>query len=287
MTNAEVDHTKVAPTAWGVAYLRTLSDVPFATEMFDALEADLAETGQPSPAWNGDRDYLAPQLEARYKLIDKLIKAAGNRQILELAAGIATHGMALGLEDPDLKYVELDLPAVADKKRMLLTGLGVSLPAGLTVVDGDALIQDDIWNATQAFDRSKPVTVMNEGLLRYLDFDQKAQVARNIRGVLEVFGGVWITPDSNLRAAMLREDEKATDHTARVARSTGIDIAANAFESQEASVKFYEDLGFDVEVRSFLEVSDELVSPEKVGMSPDDVRHLNEPIVAYLMRLKE
>jgi len=281
------DHSSVAPTAWGVAYLRTMTDIPLAAEMFQALDARLQAAGEPSPAWNGDRDHLAPQLEARYKLVERMLAATGCTQILELAAGVATHGINLAKTDPRIRYVELDLPGVTAQKRAIFEKIGVEMPGNLSIVDGDALNREDVLSATQSFDPSQPVAVMNEGLLRYLDFRQKAQVAKNVKAVLEKFGGFWVTPDSNLRSAMLREDEKAKGHTDNVAKKTGIDIGSNAFDSAEASQKFYEDLGFSVEPHSFLEVSDELVSPERVGMTEEDVVRLNEPIVAYVMKLKD
>lgn len=284
---SETDHTKVAPTAWGVAYLRTMTDIPLANQVFHALDAQLQAAGEPSPAWSGDRDHLAPQLEARYKLVEKLLAATGCTQVLELASGIATHGINLTRSDPKLRYVELDLSGVTAQKRAIFSEIGVKVPSNLTIIDGDALSREDVIAATESFDPSRPVAVMNEGLLRYLNFNQKAQVAENVRVVLEKFGGFWVTPDSNLRTAMLREDEKAKGHTDNVAKKTGIDIVRNAFDSVGASQKFYEDLGFSVETHSFLEVSDELVSPERVGMTKVDVVRLNEPVVAYLMRLKD
>ena len=67
------DHTRVAPTAWGVSYLRTFSDIPFSQEFFDILNKHIQAQGEPDIATKASRDHLAPQLEARYKLVEKLI----------------------------------------------------------------------------------------------------------------------------------------------------------------------------------------------------------------------
>jgi len=281
------DHSKVAPTAWGVAYLRTMTDIPMAETMFRGLESQLEASGESSPAWKGDRDHLAPQLEARYKLVERLLRATGCNQVLELASGMATHGINTAQANPVIQYVELDLPGVTKQKRAVLKAAGIGLPPNLKIINGDVLDPSDIKQATTSFDKSKNVAIMNEGLLRYLTFAQKKQVANNVRGVLEVFGGNWVTPDVSLQQAMAREDERAKGHTANIAMTTGIDLSKNVFRDEQHARDFFEGLGFTVDSHTFLEVTDELVSPVLLGMSDEEVIRLNEPCVAFVMTLAE
>lgn len=49
---------------------------------------------------------------------------------------------------------------------------------------------------------------------------------------------------------------------AQTERLTGIDILKNRFENEEAALTFFEQLGFNVERHRFMEVADQLVSPE-------------------------
>ena len=282
----DVDHSKVAPTAWGVSYLRTFSDIPLSQEFFDALNGHLQAQGQSDIATRASRDHLAPQLEARYKLVDNLILEVGNSQVVELASGVATHGINLSRSDPSLSYVEVDLPDVVKEKRAIIEEVGVAVPANLTIVEGDALSEDDVRKAIAGFDAAKPLTVVNEGLMRYLTFDEKTVLAQTVHKLLSEYGGVWVNPDISLRQALAREDVVARGHTKGLKQTTGIDIDKNVFEDEQHAKEFFEALGFAVERHSFLEVTDQLVSPERLGMSAEEVQKLNEPCVAFVMRVK-
>lgn len=283
----EVDHTKVAPTAWGVSYLRTFSDIPLSHEFFNALNTHVQAQGESNIATRASRDHLAPQLEARYKLVDRLILEAGTLQVVELASGVATHGINLTRFNPSLSYVEVDLPDVVKEKQAVIDEVGIGVPPNLTIVEGNALSEDDIRKAIIGFDTSKPLTVVNEGLMRYLTFDEKTVLAQIVHKLLSEYGGVWVTPDVSLRQALAREDAVATGHTQGLKQTTGIDIDKNVFEDEEHAKEFFERLGFSVERHGFLEVTDQLVSPERLGMSDEDVQRLNEPCVAFVMRIKE
>ncbi|MDO8266078.1 MAG: class I SAM-dependent methyltransferase [Candidatus Saccharibacteria bacterium] len=280
------DHTRVAPTAWGVSYLRTFSDIPFSQEFFDVLNKHIQSQGEPDIATKASRDQLAPQLEARYKLVEKLILESGNTQVVELAAGVATHGLNLSGLNPDLSYVEVDLPGVVKEKLAIIDELGIKLPSNLNICEGNALSEANIRKAIAKFDRIKPLTVVNEGLMRYLTFDEKATLAQMVRNLLTEYGGVWVTPDISLRQALAREDAVATGHTEQLKQTTGIDIDKNLFDDEQHAIRFFENLGFTIERHSFLEVSDALVSPERLGMSKNEVRELNEPCVAFVMRIR-
>lgn len=281
----EVDHSKVAPTAYGVAYLRTFSDIPLATGVFDALEGHMRDSGQTYVPGTASKDRLAPQLEARYKLVDNLVAASGLTQVIELASGIAPRGMSTATARPDISYVELDLPGVMSEKEAIFSRLQMPRPNNLHLIAGNALSAADVTTAASGFSADKPVAIVNEGLMRYLTFPEKTVLARNVHTLLEAYGGVWITPDISLRSALAREDEAAKGHTDSLKRTTGIDVSQNVFEDVAQAQRFFEDLGFTVEQHSFLEVSDELVSPAKLGMSGDAVTKLNESCVAFVMRI--
>lgn len=279
----EKDHSKVAPTADLVAYLRTFSDIPLTRELYAALERKLQSTAQPEATTRKDK--LAPQLEARYKLVDKLLLASGMDQVIELAAGIAPRGLNLASSHPEMKYVELDLPGVIKEKKELITGLGIAPPANLIIVSGNALVREDIKQAVSSFDLSRPVAVVNEGLMRYLTFDEKTVLARNVHDLLERFGGVWITPDISLKSALAREDEAVSGHISSLQQTTGIDINQNVFDDVAHARNFFEGLGFAIEEHSFLDVSDQLVSPARLGMTAEEVTRLNGPCPAFVMKL--
>ena len=43
---------------------------------------------------------------------------------------------------------------------------------------------EDLLSATQKFEENKPIAVLNEGLLRYLDYHERTKVAENIHQLL-------------------------------------------------------------------------------------------------------
>ncbi len=283
---AETDHTKVAPTANGVAYLRTFSDIPLTSEIYQALVGNSDTEHDPNDE-KRFKDKLAPQLEARYKLVDRLLLAEDISQVVELAAGIAPRGLNLATAHPGYRYVELDLPVVVEQKQELVRRTGIDTPPNLSVVSGDVLNDADVQRTTDTFDPDKPIAVVNEGLMRYLTFEEKTTLAHSVRRLLEKFGGVWITPDISLKQALSRENEAASGHISRLSQSTGIDVSRNVFDDVAHAKRFFEELGFTCEEHSFLEVSDQLVSPGRLGMTEEEVTRLNEPCVAFVMKLRE
>jgi len=116
--------------------------------------------------------------------------------------------------------------------------------------------------------------------MRYLNFEQKTQVAKNVKALLETYGGVYITPDITLKIFIDERVQKIFSNM------IGMDANANAFENVEAAEKFFNDLGFTVEKHPFAEIKDELVSPQKLGLTEEQVRQAIDAPVFFVMRLK-
>lgn len=287
------NYEKIGPTAWGVAWHRSLSDIKYAKEIFDELDEVVKPTEQTEIEYmeSARESKIAPQIEARYKLIDKLMMENKTDQVLELAAGLVGRGLAMTEEDSSLQYVEVDLPEMAKNKRALLRNFfskGKAEPQeGLHIEDGNALDRDSLFAATKYF-KDKPITVIHEGLLRYLNFEEKKTVANNVHALLEKFGGTWITSDITLKRVLSGErQEERDDNRKRVFALSGIDIGANTFESEDDAKRFFEELGFSVARHGFMEVVDELVSPARIGLPRDAVENLLKDPVVFVMRLQK
>ena len=289
--NNKNGYEKIAPTAWGVAYARAQAEIKYAQEIFDELDvvvqsADYLELEYLQRA---KELKIAPRFEARYKLINRLIDENKTNQILEIASGLAPRGLMMTEGDESLCYVEVDLPEMASYKRELLKNIfdknKASLQKNLHIEDGDALDYDSLVAATKYF-YDEPITVVQEGLLRYMNFDQKTIVANNVHKLLEKFGGSWITPDITL-ARILEQTEEGRVNRDMVKEMSGIDINQNTFESEQAAVEFFEVLGFVVEKHSFGEIIDELVSPNKFGLSAEYVKGFLKHDVVFVMRLEK
>lgn len=276
--SSELGHERIAPTALGVAYRRALAEIPFAQEIFAVLEKDADQ----SHLEQLKNPQLTPIIEARYRLLSRLAKRTNATQFLELASGYASRGLEFA-QDPAITYVEFDLPQVMKQKERIVSSIDAGR-SNLHFSSGNVLDIGALSVAVQELDSSKPITVLNEGLMRYLPFDEKTQLAKNVQQILHTFGGQWVTPDITLKSVIAMENRRSPGSKQALANVTGMDVDANAFDDVVHAETFFSNLGFSVEKHSFLEVVDELVSPGKLGQSEEDVQdELRDP-VAFVLR---
>jgi O-methyltransferase involved in polyketide biosynthesis len=269
-----MENEKISITAVMIAKQRVFSDIPYSRQIFEML----GEAPQ-----DFDSPLIAPQIEARYKLINKMLIESGVNQVLEIASGLSPRGLEL-TDDKSVNYTEVDLPGIMAKKRKIVERIGDK--DNLHLEDGNALDISTLEKATKHFDQSKPIVVINEGLLRYLDFNQKTIVARNIYTLLQQFGGVWITPDITLREVMKAEDNVYKGQNDQISSKIGVNIHENCFENVSEAQKFFEILNFTVEKHNFSEIIDELVSPKKLNQSQEEVKALIDKAWVFVMKIK-
>jgi len=281
-------YDKVGPTAWKVAYQRTLADIKYSKEIFDELAPQITSSDQKQKDYfekAKTSKHVTVQIEARYKIINRILEGQKPTQVFEIAAGLSPRGLSMAEANPDLIYVELDLPEMANEKKKILNQIKSKFNRripNLKIESGDALKYESLFAATKYF-RQEKIVVINEGLLRYLNFEQKARVSQNVHKLLKYFSGVWITPDITLRQVIL--SEKA-DERQRIKELTGMDIFANSFRNVEHAKEFFKQQGFQVESHSYREVENELVSPKKLGMSKEEVSEVIKNVCGvFLMKL--
>lgn len=279
------NYESIIPTAYVTAYPRIFTGTPYWKEIFDQLELLLDEEGIPKIAEDSKIIRLAPELESRYLLINKLLEQSGVKQVLELAAGLSPRGLIM-TADSSVKYTELDLPSMAHMKKKILAKVK-EIPSNLHIVAGNALRLSDLEKATSDFDKSQPVAVINEGLLRYLNFDEKAQVAKNIRHILKQFGGTWITCDTTPKKFLAVQDKTTSPgFNKKFITKTGKNFYNNMFEDEHHVKQFFEDLGFSIQSHSFNEVIDELTSPDKLKLNRAETEELLKSGTVVVMNLR-
>lgn len=122
----------------------------------------------------------APTLQAfllaRHRLIDHLLQLAIKEgrvsQIIEVAAGLSPRGWRFKQQYGDkLRYVEADLPDMAQRKRDLLARAGLLTP-GHEVVALDALADTGplcLQALADTLDAQQGTAIITEGLLNYFD----------------------------------------------------------------------------------------------------------------------
>jgi O-methyltransferase involved in polyketide biosynthesis len=270
-------YDRISPTAWLIAEGRTFSDIPYSKEIFDAM----GKVSRPENSLaNAYPHAMFSRFEARYKLVNQLISEQNTSQILELASGFSPRGLSM-TQASNAEYVELDLPGIISQKRQIFSIIKQITPQNLHLESGSALDASDITRAAQHFDRDKEIIVVNEGLLRYLNFDEKTALAANVAALLKKFDGVWITPDVTLSVFTRREG--IVEKTKSL---TGVDVNQNAFDDMEGAKAFFDDLGFSIDVHTFSEVRKSLVSPANLSLSENDLDDALKDGYAFVMRLK-
>lgn len=279
------EYTSIIPTAYLTAYPRIFTDIPYSREVFAELEHILQQRDGHGVDEELKVQKLAPEIEARYKLVNRLLEKAGVLQVLELASGLSTRGLVVA-SNPEIKYVELELEQMADIKSEIVSRITGSQD-NLHIVNGNALILSDLEKAAKYFDENKQICVINEGLLRYLNFSEKAQVAHNVRVLLKQFGGLWITPDVTLKKLLETQDKTTMPGKNKIISvSTGKNYSnENSFENKEQAIKFFEDQGFSVEPHQFSEVASLLASPRKLAISESEAKKIISHGVVFVMRV--
>jgi len=266
---------KISPTALLVTYARQFSDIPYAAEISELVNAQsLVE----HYAMNGIEElkHFAPVMEARYKATNWLLAKFDCRQIVELASGLLPRGMVMS-GNPEITFVESDLPLMIGQKRELVDRLIGNRPnLHFAAIDATATPSQFPLNADY-FRRGEPIAIACEGLLQYLTLPEKQQVFANVRQMLQQYGGVWITPDltTKQRRSQLRDYNPATERILQaIAQSTGRSTFDNSFEDAEHMQQFIVEQGFQLQSFRLSEMLDQLSSLAHLGISPAQIQPL-------------
>ena len=239
------DFTSVSPSAWLLLLMKAETTIPYAKEAVQWLP-------QPENVLHFSKEknlmYWARVLhfEERYLSISNLLDDIKPHNILELSSGFNFRGLDMTERNNNLHYIDTDLPGVVVVKRTIVDKLRPSknklsnyelLP--LNVLDIDAF-----KNITRKFDDS-PVTVVNEGLLMYLNRAEKETLCRNIRETLGPHGGNWITADIYFRHPMEETKQPGDSFDEFLDKHR---VWENMFIDEADARQFFEAMGFTIEL---------------------------------------
>jgi len=283
-TNKGIEHNKISPTAKISGYWRSLSDIPFSKEIADSIGAE-----QTAKQMLGDRfsmllNFTPPIMEARYKAIDLGLKKYKIVNVLELAAGLSPRG--LGLAASNIRYVGTDLPEIYSECYPIINEIALRLGVptdNLHYQAANVLNKSELENAVEHF-HSEKFGICNEGLLMYLNKEEKAIMAKNIRDLLSIGGGYWVSTDfvfNDVRNKLLNSLKPELKKTLEsvlgsVSSQVDRDIAGNDFKNEFEAIKFYEDLDFKIEKFPFYDGSYKLSSLTNI------MEDLKEPVLNLL-----
>lgn len=277
------DFESIMPTALHTAYPLIFTDIPYSQEIFDKL----SENGF---AENLKNDKLAFELEARHKLIDKFVKESGVKQILEIASGFTASGLNICRSDSNVKYIEFDLPKVIQKKKQILSEI-TQIPNNMFFVEGNALRFKDLERAVELFDLTKPVAIINQGLLRYLNFEEKQQVTENVYKIISKNNGIWITCDFTPAKFIQSQDKnlsgKATsNYNLNLSKITDRNNTSWRFKDKSDVEEFLAKNNLKIEWHDFTESVDMLSSKKQFGLTDEEVVPYLEHAYVGIIKLK-
>ena len=274
------DYEEISPTAIVTSYPRIFTNIPYEKEIYNWLEKHCNEEVTLNKM-------LAPEIEARYKLTNKLLDEYNNiKQVLELAAGYSSRGLIYSKKG--YNYIEMDLDNVSINKKEILNSIEQNIPNNLNIISGNALRKADYKNIEKYLKNNEEVAVINEGLLRYLTFDEKKQVAQNVYELLSKHGGIWITCDVTPKKFMDSQDKALPDFNKNLATITSRNNLNDRFEDINHIKEFFGNIGFElVEVHKFNEMKDELYSVNELNIFDEKNKKTLDDAMVVVMKVKK
>jgi O-methyltransferase involved in polyketide biosynthesis len=190
------------------------------------------------------------------------------RQVLEVAGGLTLRGLA-ATADPNVVYVDTDLNDLTREKSDLALDISschrLSARGNFHLASANALELNSLVAAVNGIFRDgEPIAVVQEGLLPYLTALEIETVARNIRALLQKFGGAWITSDFTLKSDATPVTEQQRRFREIVSAATDVKMYNNAFDDAEQLDFYFGRFGFQMEVYNQLDLAPQLSSADLI-----------------------
>ncbi len=194
MSVADRDYSSISPSALSLLLMKAQSSIPYAKEAATVLwgEAAPSELCDALVAENARRRLR--HFVSRYRSLDQLLGESGLMNVLELGAGLSFRGLELARTTTAF-YIDTDLPNIVTLKSELIDKLPAHALLGTLRVQALNALDAAAFHATVTEFPAGPIAIANEGLLVYLDPQEKAQLASNVRTALQARGGLWLTAD--------------------------------------------------------------------------------------------
>lgn len=213
MTERRSSHgaERIGPTAHYTAYVWRRLGLPnaehFATGQGAALYWGFFVLGEwmtrLSPAIPSMREYL----EARHRLIDRVVDRLQPGLLVELGAGLTPRAVTWAA-DRGVPGIELDLPAMVALKRQRLARAPAALRQRLRgrhrLVEADVLAPAFAQQLSDWMQGSSRPVVVAEGLLSYFDEAARRQVLHSVARALRTVGGGVMVCDLHTVAAQAK-----------------------------------------------------------------------------------
>jgi O-methyltransferase involved in polyketide biosynthesis len=270
------DYSSISPSAKSLLLAKGYTNIPFAKEM--AALMDRSEVFDMSFDENDFWFWIrVMHFEMRYWSIDQLLKQTDNKNILELSSGFSFRGIEICRQDAAMHYIDTDLPELITAKQQMMDQLQLdqNLKGKFELLPLNAMDEAAFQRVVQRFGEG-PLSIINEGLLMYLNRDEKARLCQTIHGILKQRGGCWITADVYVK----RSDEMRAELPQSKSEKAFFEqhnIEENKFDSYESAQMFFKEQGFEVVKEAVPDYASLSVMPKLQQVLPEEVRNSKEP----------
>jgi hypothetical protein len=247
------NYNTISPSAKWVLLMKGLTTIPYARQTAELI----VEPEKFIPDFNNtDIMYWGRVLhfENRYWSIDHLLEDLPLRNILELSAGYSFRGLDL-VQRKNYHYIDTDLPDMITQKKELIKRLDKDNKAKKGQLEMLPLNVVDEKQFHEVINHFSPgeIAIVNEGLLVYLNQNEKEKLCGIIRRVLKEKGGYWITGDIYLKLASRNIDLNLDEKKKKFFEEHHVE--ENRFESFKAAEKFFNRMGFIIDKEAALDLS--------------------------------
>ena len=239
------NYNEISPSAKSLLLLKGITNIPFAKE----CAAFISLPGKYDPD-TGHKDLAywkrVVHFESRYWSVDQLLSQLSINNIIELSSGYSFRGLDT-VRAHKVHYIDTDLLPVIEQKKSMLPALqadNTGLQGTLTMAPLNALDEVQFNAIIDSFPEG-PVTIVNEGLLMYLNDTEKERLCKIIYKILQKRGGYWITGDIYIKSTLERFSKESDDHLKELLEQQKIED--NMFASFETAAAFFNNAGFVID----------------------------------------
>ena len=268
--NETRDYSSISPSAKSLLLMKSYTNIPYAKEV-----AALMQGPEVFGLDFDNKDFYfwirVMHFESRYWSIDQLLQEINPENILELSSGYSFRGLDKCTKE-SVHYIDTDLPEVIATKQEMMQQLGLArvLKGKLELLPLNALNRTAFNEIADSFTNG-PVTIVNEGLLMYLNMKEKQQLCNTIYSLLKKHGGYWITADvyTKLPPEIRDTMPKSSGEAAFLAQHH---IEDNKFDSYEAAEAFFNEQGFEIVKEASIDLKTLSVIPHLLKVLPPEAR---------------
>ncbi|PIO08626.1 hypothetical protein COU59_00760 [Candidatus Pacearchaeota archaeon CG10_big_fil_rev_8_21_14_0_10_34_12] len=199
------EYSKISPTAVFCARMRAKQNIPFSKEIINIIDQKFKNSIKDLPNYGKSLEHetnFIPFIEGRYYSLNKVLSKLNNIFIIEIASGLSPRSLEF-LNKKNVTYTETELNSlikikikvlneITNKKNLKIKNLFLMPLNPLNKRD-----VDKIGKFYQKEGKGKKIVIVNEGLLMYLDKNEKKIFRDNIRYLFEKYckKGMWLTTD--------------------------------------------------------------------------------------------